>query len=223
VIHPISRDAAVESIRVVHAAGVRGVFLIDQGMDERGVLRLVLDARERLPSLWVGVNLLGRRPADALRTALEACEGRIDGLWCDNAGIDERATSQTYADELVLARRRTSWTGLYFGGVAFKYQREIAASDLSRAAALAAPYMDVICTSGPGTGKAAEVDKLRVMREAVGSETAIALASGVTADNVEAYLPHVDSFLVGTGIEERLGVIDAAKVSALHYAIDRSA
>jgi hypothetical protein len=37
----------------------------------------------------------------------------------------------------------------------------------------------------------------------------------VTAENVHEYLPYVNAFLVGTGIEARLGVIDAVKVDAL--------
>jgi predicted TIM-barrel enzyme len=75
-------------------------------------------------------------------------------------------------------------------------------------------YMDAVCTSGPGTGKAADVSKIATMHKAVGSEGAIALASGVTAENVSTYLPYVDAFLVGTGIEARFGVLDAAKLAA---------
>jgi predicted TIM-barrel enzyme len=79
--------------------------------------------------------------------------------------------------------------------------------------------MDVVCTSGPGTGKAADVSKVVAMREAVGTAGAIALASGVTAENVSIYLPYVDAFLVGTGIEARFGVLDPAKLAALLAAV----
>lgn len=213
VVHPIGREEAFESIRVAHDAGVKGVFLIDQGMGEAAVLQLIVEVRARFPALWVGVNLLGRSPADALDVALQGCAGRIDGIWSDNAGVDERATTET-AERFVAARRAHGWNGLYFGGVAFKYQREIAFADLGRTAAVAAPYMDVICTSGPGTGKAADAEKLRAMRDGLG-ETALALASGVTAENVHMYLPYAQAFLVGTGIEAQFGVIDGAKVAAL--------
>lgn len=215
VIHPVGRDEALASIRVVHDAGVKGIFLIDQGMREDEVLRLIVEVRARYPSLWIGVNLLARRPADALAAALDGCGGRIDGIWSDNAGIDEHASTQPRADAFVEVRRARGWDGLYFGGVAFKYQREVAAADLTRTAALAARYMDVVCTSGPGTGYAADVEKVRAMHAGVGDTGALALASGVTAENVRTYLPHVAAYLVGTGLEERLGVIDAAKVTAL--------
>jgi uncharacterized protein len=218
VVHPVSREEALRSIDVVHRAGAKGCFLIDQGMSERDVLALVLEVRAAFPTLWIGLNLLGRSPADALATALDACGGRIDGIWSDNARIDERATEQPAADAFVTARRERGWNGLYFGGVAFKYQREIAFADLGRTAGLAARYMDVLCTSGPGTGKAADADKVRAIRDGAGG-AAIALASGVTAENAHVYTPYVNAFLVGTGLEARLGVIDEAKLVALLAAL----
>jgi hypothetical protein len=56
--------------------------------------------------------------------------GRIDGIWSDSAGLDEHASEQPLADPFVAARRGLGWTGFYFGGVAFKYQRAIAPNDL---------------------------------------------------------------------------------------------
>ena len=213
VVHPVGRAEALASLATVAAAGAPGAFLINQGMNEVDVLGLIREARGQFPKLWLGVNLLGHRPADALATALDACDG-IDGIWSDDAGIDEHATAQPRADELVMARRARGWTGLYFGGVAFKYQREVAFADLARSAELAARSMDVVCTSGPGTGRAADLDKVRALRAGLG-DAALALASGVTADNVRSYIPYVDAFLVGTGIEAEFGVIDATKLTAL--------
>ena len=218
VVHPIGLSEALASVEVAHAAGVKGVFVINQGMNDVDTLAFVREIWRRHPSLWVGVNLLGRSPAQALADTLGTC-GRIDGIWSDNALIDERLAEQPAAAEFVAARRARGWTGLYFGGVAFKYQRDVASDALGQATVLATSYMDVVCTSGPGTGRAAQIDKLVAMRQAVGSEVAIALASGVTAENVVAYLPYVDAFLVGTGIEARFGVLDADKLTALLAAI----
>lgn len=218
VVHPIGLTEALASVEVAHTAGAKGVFTINQGMNDGEVLALVREIQRRYPELWVGVNLLGRSPAQALGDALDAV-GRIDGIWSDNALVDERAADQPAATEFVAARRARGWTGLYFGGVAFKYQREVSADDLGRATVLAMSYMDVVCTSGPGTGKAADVSKVVAMRKAIGAEGAIALASGVTAENVSTYLPYVDVFLVGTGIEARFGVLDAAKLAALLAAV----
>jgi predicted TIM-barrel enzyme len=217
VVHPVTRDHALAAVDVAIAAGADGVFLIDQGLGEREVLALIGEVHRRHPTLWVGLNLLTRAPADALAVAL-AANGRIDGIWSDNAGVDERAVAQPRADEFVEARRRLGWQGLYFGGVAFKYQREVAPTDLGTAAARAAAYLDVVCTSGPGTGHAADPAKPRAMREGA-PDVAIALASGVTTANIDAYLPYVDAYLVGTGIERALGVLDPDETTRLATAI----
>ncbi|MBK7536267.1 MAG: hypothetical protein IPI49_13030 [Myxococcales bacterium] len=219
VIHPIGWEPALAAVRCVAEAGVPGVFLINQGLSAEDVLRLVMAVRERHPALWVGVNLLGYSPVQALEAALAACDGRLDGLWTDNAGINEAAPEQAAGRLFVAARQRLRWTGLYFGGVAFKYQREVAAADLPAAARAAAPYLDVLCTSGPGTGHAADPDKISTLHRAAGEHLPIALASGVTVDNIATYLPHASAFLVGTGIEHSLGVPDPVRVTALQHTI----
>jgi len=80
VIHPISPEEAMRSAQVAWDAGVRGVFLINQGMSAGAVLDLVLDIRIRLPALWVGINLLGVPPEEVLHRGLAACGGRLDGI-----------------------------------------------------------------------------------------------------------------------------------------------
>lgn len=81
------------------------------------------------------------------------------------------------------------------------------------------PYVDVVCTSGPGTGMEASPQKLAGMRGGIGPSAALALASGVTADNVVRYLLHVDAFLVGTGLEASFGVLDPGKLQRLQAEI----
>ena len=220
VVHPIGSEKALAAVHVAVACGIRGVFIIDQGMIERDVLALVREVRDRHPSLWIGINLLSRSPAGALVSALDAC-GTIDGIWSDDAGVYEGGVD-ALAGSFVTVRQRLNWTGLYFGGVAFKYQREIAHEDLGRAAANAVPYVDVICTSGPGTGLAADVGKVSALRSGLGGDHAMALASGVTPENVRRYMPHVQAFLVGTGIESRLGVLDPNKIEALLRAMQEA-
>jgi predicted TIM-barrel enzyme len=216
VVHPVSREAALESVAAASAAGVRGIFLINQGMSTEEVLALVMTIRDRDPSLWVGVNLLGVPVAEVLARGLAACGGRLDGIWSDTAQIDEAAGAQPAAQAFVDARRQHGWNGLYFGGVAFKYQRAVSDDMLGAASAAALPFMDVVCTSGPGTGKEADPAKVIAMRRGMGERGALALASGVTEENVADYLPYVDAYLVGTGIEKDFGVLDPGKVARLH-------
>jgi predicted TIM-barrel enzyme len=139
----------------------------------------------------------------------------VNGLWVDNARINELSVSQPDADEIAIARKASGWKGLYFGGVAFKYQRHV--SDLSASAKIASRYMDVVTTSGPGTGLAANREKIVAMKQAM-DDCPLAVASGITPENVSDYLEVADCFLVATGISRSFTDFDPPAVSRL---IDR--
>jgi len=197
VVHPVSVEAVYENVLMAIDAGAHGVFLINQGMSADSVLRLAAEIRGR-HSIWVGVNILGSDPMDVVDAA--ARDG-LDGVWSDNHL--RHISDQEYQG-----------APLYFGGTAFKYQKPMGAADLPRAARCAMGVMDVVTTSGPGTGMAAPVEKVRVMREALG-KFPLAIASGITPDNVDGFLPYVDAYLVATGIEREFGWLDAKKTKAL--------
>lgn len=223
VIHPVSRLKAITAARVAVDAGAPGVFLVDQGASEADVLMYVMDLRDRFPELWIGVNLLTRQPVEALIKARQECAGVISGIWADDAGINEHAlfNEQPEPCRMLTAKMQLAWSGLYFGGVAFKYKRQVDHDDLGSAAARAAHYMDVVCTSGPETGKPASIEKIKAMHAGLGDgATSFAVASGITVDNVKTYLPYVDAYLVGTGIEKEFGVFDHVRVQALARKIE---
>jgi len=83
--------------------------------------------------------------------------------------------------------------------------------DLGAAARLASRYCDVVTTSGPGTGQAAAVEKIRAMKQALGPRP-LAIASGITPANIGEYLPIADAFLVATGISRSFTELDPALV-----------
>jgi predicted TIM-barrel enzyme len=60
--------------------------------------------------------------------------------------------------------------------------------------------MDVITTSGSDTGVAADITKIHLLRQGARSHP-IALASGVSPESVEQYLPYVDAFMMASEIE----------------------
>jgi predicted TIM-barrel enzyme len=97
-------------------------------------------------------------------------------------------------------RRRAGWQGLYFGGIAFKYQREVPDALLPDAARKASPWVDVVTSSGPGMGYAASIAKAKALRSGAGAHP-LALASGVSPENVAGFLSYVDAYLVASEIE----------------------
>lgn len=197
VIHPVARDTALESIRTAIESEADGIFLINQGMSSSQVLHFIQEVRRRHHDLWIGVNLLGTEPEEVIGLVADLPVG---GIWSDNADIDEQSESQPAGERFQQAREKVGWQGLYFGGVAFKYQREVPDALLPAAGRHAVPWMDVVTSSGPGTGYAASVEKARALRSGMGIHP-LALASGVSPENVAGFLPYVDAYLVASEIE----------------------
>ncbi len=201
VIHVLDGQQTLRNVAAIMGAGAQGVFLINHDFEQGKLVPIIQQVRQRFPALWLGVNFLAVTGREAFVTLgkLEAKGCPVDAYWADDARIDERADAQTEADKIKQIRRESGWSGLYFGGTAFKKQRPVAEADYPRAARLACGYMDCVTTSGAATAVAADPGKIEVFRKAIGDH-ALAVASGVTPENVHVYGPLVDAILVASGI-----------------------
>lgn len=208
VVHVLGSDQAAEQVKVACDAGVDGVWLIDHANDHRTLANIAWLVRGVFPDLWIGVNFLDQRVDYAMSTV----DDRIDGLWSDNAHVhpDDDIKVAERARALRVGR---GWKGLYFGGVAFKGQR--LEGDVAAAAERAVGLVDVVTTSGAATGVSAPEEKVRLMHEALRGRRPLALASGITPENVEVYLPYVDYLMVATGVSRNFHELDSAKVEKL--------
>lgn len=217
VIHVLDTPRTLENVRVLVGEGAAGCFLINHDFGIEPFEPIIRDVRDAFPSLWMAVNFLAVTGRDAFpvlgRLQADGCP--VDGYWADDARIDEASDVQTEANEIDRVRRASGWTGLYFGGTAFKKQREVAPEHYETSAQKACPHMDVITTSGVATGKEADLTKIEAFRAGIG-ERPMALASGITPDNAHAYAD-VDCFMVATGInrEGNFYDIDPARLKRL--------
>jgi hypothetical protein len=218
VIHVRTRPQVLRNAKIAYEQGADGVFLISHGMVLSPLLLQFYHAvRAFYPSWWIGLNFLD---LDRMNALLKI-PSDASGLWVDNAGIDENAENpsqlaQVFWDE---RKKNASWQGLYFGGVAFKYQKKV--EDVARVAQLAMPYVDVITTSGDATGVPPSVEKMWAIRNAIGDHP-FAIASGITPENVKDYLGIADCFLVATGISFSFTELDPARVRNLAQTIHSS-
>lgn len=194
VIHAGTLDVVLRNAAIAVEAGADGVFLVNHSVPHQSLMKSYRLVAHTYPELWVGANSLGAH-LSWIRDQIH-----VQGMWADNACVDERREDQPIA-ERAYQNMRGEWDGIYFGGVAFKGQRRVKPELYGEAARKAMPFMDVVTTSGPGTGEAADVDKIRVMKEAIG-DFPLAIASGITPENVGDYLPHADCFLVASGISD---------------------
>jgi len=218
VIHVLDTSQTLRAVEISVRAGVAGVFLINHDFEKERLVPIIRDIREGMPGLWLGVNFLAvtGREAFPILGALEAEGCAVDACWADDARMDEREAVQREADEIAQIRAASGWSGLYFGGTAFKQQRPVDPSQYQHSAGIARPYMDVVTTSGPATGQEADDTKIADFRRGLG-DAPLALASGVTPENAGRYGRDVDCFLVATGIAPPgdFYSIDPARLDAL--------
>ncbi|HSF95161.1 MAG TPA: adenine phosphoribosyltransferase [Thermohalobaculum sp.] len=216
VIHVLDNDRTARNVREVIGAGAAGCFLINHDFEPARFLPIIRHIRDRFPALWMGVNFLAVTGRDAFpmlgELAQQGC--MVDAYWADDARIDEFGANAE-AREIATIYDDCGWDGLYFGGTCFKKQREVDPANYGDAAREACAFMDVVTTSGPATGKEADLGKIGTFRAAIG-DTALALASGITPENAASYAG-VDCFMVATGIniEGNFYDIDPSRLHAL--------
>jgi hypothetical protein len=205
VIHVQSPKQAIENVKIVQDAGCGGCFLINHSIDHKQLLHAYEKVVSKFPEMWVGLNILGMEVGEAVERTSEFA----DGLWVDNLGVKEDGDN---LDLLTLDNVRANDLTLLFGGTAFKYQESV--KDVAKVAAIAAKYCDVVTTSGDATGSAPAVEKIRLMSEAVGDRR-LAIASGISLENVESFLPYAYYFLVASSISKSFTELDFDKTKAL--------
>ena len=216
VIHVLDSARTLKNVQVLLEAGAQGCFLINHDFEPERFLPIIRDTRAAFPSLWMAVNFLAVTGEHAFpilgQLQSEGCQ--VDAYWADDACIDEDGQNAE-AKIIDAARQSSGWNGLYFGGTAFKKQREVDPSRYGDAAREACPFMDVITTSGVATGQEADLGKIETFRAAIGDRP-MALASGISPDNAHDYAD-VDCFMVATGINEpgNFYDIDPTRLGAL--------
>lgn len=209
IINVNSLEQASTNVQIAREGGADGCFLISLGLaSDEELLEIHAAVRAQEPDFWLGINCVGM----TLDRLFRRIGPEVAGVWADDALIDETTADQPAAQRVRELQQERGWQGLYFGGVAFKYQRPV--RDVVAAARRAVGCMDLVTTSGPGTGIAAAPEKVRLMKQAIGPAP-LALASGVTPENVNDYLPWADCFLVSSGISYTLEDLDPGRLRDL--------
>jgi uncharacterized protein len=207
VIHVESFEQADLNVGIAFDGGAYGVWLINHGVPNEKLFDISSEIRHKHSGRWIGANFLGLNNADALRWSIKA---GLNGTWADNYYPDKESAEESYE---VLSEESPNGFS-YFGGVSFKYQRPRFA-DLAEDAIASMMYVDVVTTSGNATGNSPAVNKIRTMKEAIGPNKPLAIASGITPENVLDYMGYADYILVATGIGKNFSEIDPDKLNKL--------
>lgn len=211
---PLARliDHAVADARTLAEAGFDGLLIENFGDVPFSAERLepvtiacmgIIAAQVRsATSLPVGINAL-RNDAQAALGIAVAAEASFIRV---NVHIGVAATDQGMvegrADETLRLRQRLNPEIAIFADVHVKHATPISQPDLVLAAEETAyrGMADVLIVTGPTTGRAADLDDVRRVKQAV-PDRLVLVGSGVTAETVADVLGAADGVIVGTGIK----------------------
>jgi len=215
VIHVVTAIQTVRNVFLARDCGADGVFLINHQVSYQTLLEIYQWVKRDLPDFWVGLNFLDLSRGQIVDLVPKEVLSGLQGLWVDEMGIDEDLHYPAIgAFTFKGARSAAGFSGLCFGGTAFKGQKVVA--DLPRVTQLAKSFAEVLTTSGSCTGKPPTVGKIKAMKEVLGDRP-LAIASGITAENVFDYKPYANCFLVASSVEmvDQPDELDPIKVRRL--------
>lgn len=202
VIHVEDLEQVCASIDICISLDINKVFLISHGtLDYNGLINLIREVKALYPKLWVGANFLDINANQAISLDLYF----IDAIWTD---------ASVSMDDYKIFRK---FKGLHFGGLAFKYQSQ--PTDLEEACKVATITTDVATTSGSGTGQAPTTVKINNIRTHLGTHP-MAIASGVSIDNIESYVGIVEYLMVASSITDNNEIINFEKLKVLKNKLD---
>jgi hypothetical protein len=204
VIHHHYPSTTLNEADVAFKCGADGVFLISHGGQDNQIVRLAVEIKQKYPNWLVGVNLLSHRVLDA---AWKLVETPINMLWADYAGI----SSAPVNPEQVTLLKQALDGRLLFAGVAFKGQDPEPNPAVAALNALRQGFIPT--TSGERTGVPPTVEKIVHMSLATNGK--LAVASGMTLDNVADYSTYLSHILVSTGICDASDAIIANRLKRL--------
>lgn len=209
VIHYADDNQAMRNAERAVAAGCPGVMLIEMSGKNHVLPQIAGSIKAVWPDLLVGLNFLNATTAREMPSSMIY---QLDMTW-----TDEQLTHSSGGARMEAIRIAQSLNGrrdhLFFCGVAFKYQP--AEPDPASAAREAVRLGMIPTTSGPGTGQAADPSAIAALRAAIGPDAPLAIASGITPENVGAFLPHLSHILVSTGVSSSFHEFDPARLAAL--------
>jgi predicted TIM-barrel enzyme len=218
VIHYLDdRTTFSEARLALNTPGVDGVFFISH-IGSRAVdthlIQIAREMKQVFPTRYIGVNLL--TASDPLDHVIYQVQGQgIDMVWFDTLGI----TSQGVSPLAKLISEKIAEEEMpltVFCGTAFKYQAVEPYPE--QAAKLTFEQGFIPTTSGEATGVPPSVKKLKLM--SVNGVRPLAVASGMTAQNVAMFAPYLTHILVATGISRDEYHIDPAKLAAFIAALE---
>src|SRR4051794_37575456 len=106
VVHVAGREQALRNATLARDGGADGAFLISHGhVSDEQLLEIHRIVAEALPGFWLGVNCLSLSVEETFCRVRD----RADGVWVDNAMINEARDEQPAAERVLEVQRQSGW------------------------------------------------------------------------------------------------------------------
>ncbi len=209
VIHYADDKQAMRNAERAIEAGCAGVMLIEMRGRNEGLSFAGAAIKRRWPDAHVGANRLGQ---DACAAIVANRDAGLDSTWTDDQLTHTGDAMMIEAGQTARLLEDAAQHAL-FCAVAFKYQ--LHEPNPGRAARRALRLGFIPTTSGSRTGEALSAVAGATIRTSIGPDAPLAIASGITPENVAAFAPLVSHVLVSTGISTSFHEFDPARLKNL--------
>lgn len=207
VIHYLDAQTTLDEAAIAFDCGADGIFLISHHGDDMDLLVLGKVIKARNGSKFVGINMLG---LPFLRAHEYAQDMGLDGIWGDHVGVSSAGLNRVGYELKQRMLQQQDTQIQIFGSIAFKYQPIETRPVL---AAQKAMDLGVIpTTSGSATGCAPTLEKISSM--SAGVKGRLAVASGMTPENIAVFAPYLSHVLVSTGVSSDPYHFDPLRLSS---------
>jgi hypothetical protein len=176
---------------------IGGIWITSSNNNYDVICDTIILVKEMYPTFWVGINLVGENIITVLKFINKY---KPDGIWNDNSYITDK-DYQNIPELIIDQFKKYNWNGLYFGGTLFKYITY--EGDINKILENSYKYMDVVTTSGDGTGIEINNEKLINVYNLVAKNSLIAVASGISSTNIKKISKYCNIFLVGTSVTDQ--------------------
>jgi membrane complex biogenesis BtpA family protein len=169
----------------------------------------------------LGINVLRNDGQSALAVAQAVGAHFIRVNILCGARLTDQGVIQGIAHELLRDRRQLgAETIRILADVNVKHSAPLAARPIAEEIddLLHRGGADGVIISGSATGKAADLAEVQRVHEAIAGRAPLIIGSGICAENLAAFLPHADAFIIGSSLkhEGRLeNPIDVWRVEAV--------
>lgn len=181
--------------------------------------KAVIHARKRFPDAVLGANHLGDKqdPYGHKATFRLCAEHGLQIAWVDFSGVDlVKELPEISLHAIEAARPRDVF---YVSGIHMKYGTLLDPNkSIEQSALQALGWVDGVVVTGPKTGVPSDPDRVRRVREVIGSNP-MGVASGVSVENVQSVLKYVDYCLVNSSIADSEHRLITNKVRELRTAM----